>query len=89
MKPLLFSVCFALIGILVLIAGAALYLDSSPNQVHYYVYVDERDQIFINQELSNEDKVHRIGADMTVDLSIDYHPASRVRFCFQIRGCMD
>ena len=89
MKRLLFSVCFALIAILVLIGGAALYLDSSPNQVHYSVYVDERDQIFINQKLSNEDNVRRIGADMTVDLSIDYHPASHVRFCFQVRGCME
>ena len=78
----------ALLALLLLIGVATYYLESAPNQLSYRIHVDAENRLYINSRPANEDQVYDLGADMTIDLSIEYHPRSDIRFCFQERGCI-
>ncbi len=69
------------------VSGLAWYINSSPNKQHYAIYVDEKNRIFVNGERATEERVYRLGRDMTVDIEIKRHSQASLSFCFQERGC--
>ncbi len=87
MKRFFFAVVFAGAALFSLLFVTALFLNSSPNQLKYRVYIDANDRIFINGELGTENKVYDLARDMTVEFELEYHPQSTLYFCFMERGC--
>jgi len=79
----------SLIAIFTLVSGLAWYVGSSPNKQHYAIYIDEKNRIFVNGERATEDRVYRLGRDMTVDIEIKRHSQASLLFCFQERGCIE
>jgi hypothetical protein len=65
------------------------YLSTSPSILSYSVYIDQHNRIFINGEISTEDKIYRLARDMTVDFEIKKHDKASLSFCFQERGCIE
>lgn len=87
MKRFLIALVLAAAGLLAVLFLTALFLESSPNQLSYRVYVDAENRIFINGEPGTENKVYDLARDMTVEFELEYHPSSTLYFCFKERGC--
>ncbi|MBD2857655.1 hypothetical protein IB286_01460 [Spongiibacter sp. KMU-158] len=87
MKRFLIALILAALCLFALVFAAALFLDSSPNKLHYRVFIDANNQIFINGELGTENRVYDLARDMTVDFELEYDPMSTLYFCFKERGC--
>ncbi|WP_372777941.1 hypothetical protein [Litorivivens sp.] len=77
----------SLVIIFAVVSGLAWYVGSSPNKQHYTIYIDEKNRIFVNGERATEERVYRLGRDMTVDIEIKRHSQASLSFCFQERGC--
>ncbi len=70
------------------VSGLAWFISSSPNKQHYAIYIDEKNRIFVNGERATEERVYRLGRDMTIDIEIKRHSQASLTFCFQERGCI-
>ncbi|AKH68014.1 hypothetical protein IMCC21906_00321 [Spongiibacter sp. IMCC21906] len=87
LKRLLIAILSAAAAIVLLAFAASLFLDGTPNQASYEVYVDAQNRIFINGERGTEDRVYDLAGDMTIDFQFERHPDSTLGFCFRYRGC--
>jgi uncharacterized membrane protein SpoIIM required for sporulation len=89
MKKLLIPMVAALAIVFSVLTFTSWYLSTSPNMLSYSVYIDQHNRIFINGEISTEDKVYRLARDMTVNFEIKKHNKASLSFCFQERGCIE
>jgi hypothetical protein len=89
MKKILIPMGAALAIVFSALTFTSWYLSTSPNMLTYSVYIDQHNRIFINGEISTEDKVYRLARDMTVGFEIEKHDKANLSFCFQERGCID
>ncbi len=89
MKALLGAMLLALAALTLLLLGASLFFEDSPQRLEYQVYVDAANRIFVNGEPASEEQVYRLGRDMTIDFELQRHPAATKGFCFVQRGCFE
>ena len=82
--PMLASVVI----IVATVSGLAWFISSSPSKQHYAIYIDEKNRIFVNGERATEERVYRLGRDMTIDIEIKRHSQASLTFCFQERVCI-
>jgi len=67
---------FAVVAIFIF--GLSSYLGSESSKTHYQIFLDDKDQVFINGVLSTKERAREIVMDKTVTYESEVHPESTI-----------